>query len=140
MIKRARGESGGALVETAIAMPVILLVIFAAFQLVLLLNIKTLADHAAYEAARTAAVRKESGRAARRAKTVMRVLPYGPGFLAGPPRVKVTRDGGQVRAGVTARVLLLPFFDQVAKLGGSGGAIEVSAEAVAVAEPWSGFE
>lgn len=132
-------DNGTALVEFAIALPVIVLLLFGTFQIVLLLSIGTLLDHAAFEGARTAAVLSEPDRGIGRAKRVTAVIPRGPGFLAGDPTIKVEDVDQGALVQIEARVVLLPGIKQATQVAGSDGTVELSAAAWARREPWAGY-
>jgi hypothetical protein len=119
-------------------MPLVLLLIFGAFQIAFLAAVKILIDHAAYEAARTGAVHFEQRLVADRAMRVMEAIPRGPGFLSGDPDIELSAAGGSVRVAISAPVELLPFFRQTAVALGSGGRVDVSANVLMKKEPWLG--
>ena len=130
-------ESGSALVETAVALPVILLLIFGAFQLLLIVSVRSLFEQAAHEGGRTLAVHDDPAKAARRVERVLAAAPRGAGFLESKPRTIVKRERGVVSVAVRGELSLLPFFRQAARGLGGTGRLELSAVARARIEPWS---
>ncbi len=130
-------ESGSALVETAVAMPVILLLIFGAFQLLLIVSVSSLFEQAAYEGGRTLAVHDDPAKATRRVEKVLETIPRGAGFLASKPRVNFKHDPEVASVTVRGELSLLPFFRQVVLRLGGTGRFELSAVARARIEPWS---
>ena len=130
-------ESGSALVETAVAMPVILLLVFGAFQLLLIVSVRSLLEQAAYEGGRTLAVHDDMAKAARRVDRVMAAIPQGVGFLESKPQTNFKRERGAVSVIVRGDLSLLPFFRQAARVLGGTGRLELSAVARARIEPWS---
>lgn len=134
-----RGEAGAAAVELAVALPILLLMVFGLIQVILLVNAKTVLDHAAYEAARTGIVMTDAGKAERRALRVVQAVPRGAGFLDGKPKVRLLRKGDSVIAEVKAKILLLPFFRQASLAAKGDGTFTVTTRARRKKEPYLGY-
>jgi len=130
-------ESGSALVETAVAMPIVLLLIFGAFQLLLIVSVRSLFEQAAYEGGRTLAVHDDPAKAAGRIDRVLAAVPRGAGFLESKPQANLKRKRGVASVTVRGELSLLPFFRQAARGLGGTGRLELSAVARARIEPWS---
>ena len=130
-------ESGSALVETAVAMPIVLLLIFGAFQLLLIVSVRSLFEQAAYEGGRTLAVHDDPIKAAGRVDRVLAAVPQGAGFLESKPQANFKRKGGVASVTVRGELSLLPFFRQAVRGLGGTGRFELSVVARAPIEPWS---
>ena len=135
----SRGESGSASVEFAVALPLLLFMLFAVVQLSLAINARIIFEHAAYEAARTGGVKEDPSAAGARARRVLKVVPRGPGFLIAEPKVRINRRGGNVSVEIKGKLALLPFFRQVSLAFRGGGVFVLVARSTGKAEPYLGY-
>ncbi len=122
-------QTGSALVETAVALPIILLLVFSAFQVLFLITAGILVDQAAHEAARTAAVHDDPELPKGRAQRLLSGLPSGPGFLASAPEYEIEYGGTAVTVRVTVVISMLPFVKQAYQGAGGRGTVSISAKA-----------
>lgn len=134
-----KDDSGTAAVELAISLPLLLLLVLGLVQLVMIVNIKTVLDHAAYEAVRTQAVGIDAAVARRRFRRALATVPTGAGFLGGRPELDLRRQGDFIVAEASGRVILLPFLRQLAMVASRSDAVLVTAKAKAKAEPYLGY-
>ena len=118
-------------------MPVVLLLIFAAFQLLLIVSVRSLFEQAAHEGGRTLAVHEDPARAARRVDRVLSAIPVGAGFLESKPSTIFKRDGETASVTVRGELAFLPFFRQAARGLGGTGQVEISAVSRTRVEPWT---
>jgi len=132
-------ESGAAAVELALVLPLLLFMLFGLVQIVVLINTRTILEHAAGEAVRTAVVNDDPGKAEQRALRVSAAAPRGAGFIGGRPKVTLAREGDAVIAEVRAEVILLPFFRQVSLAAGGDGTLDLRVRARRRKEPYLGY-
>lgn len=133
------GERGAAAVELALALPLLLFLLFGLAQIVILIDTKTIFEHAAFEAARTAAVSVDSDVAKRRARRVIQAAPRGAGFRDDSAKITISEAGGSITAEVSSKIVLLPFFRQVSLAAGEGGVMTLRAKARLKKEPFLGY-
>ncbi len=126
------------MVELALALPILLLILFGVIQLLLLVNTKTIFEHAAYEGLRTAVVVKDQAVVAKRVRRVFKSVPRGAGFLRDEPKLDLRQSGEHITLSVHGRVKLLPFFNQTSMVLGGDGTVSLSAKASGRAEPYVG--
>ena len=125
--------------ELAMALPLLLFMLFGLVQVIVLIDTKTVFEDAAFEAARTGAVSADRPAAGRRALRVIQAVPRGAGFRGHTASVKLTEAGGSITAEVSSKVALLPFFRQVSLAAGGDGTLTLRARAKLKKEPFLGY-
>lgn len=120
--------AGQSLVETTIALTIVLLVVFALVHLSMLAVTRHLANFAAFSAARASvyAGAGDRGRAEEAARSILRVLPRGTEFVRLDPNVS---GRGMLRVEVLSP-FSYPLFSS-----GAGGKVTVAAEAPLYVQP-----
>lgn len=132
-------DRGTAAVELALAMPLLFVLVLGLVQLLMIVNTKTVLDHAAYEAVRTQAVGIDAAVARKRFRRILATVPIGAGFLEGRPELGLRRQGDFIVAEASGKIILLPFLRQLATVVNGSGAVLVTAKATAKAEPYLGY-
>jgi len=132
-------DRGTAALELALALPVLFILVLGLVQLVMIVNIKTVLDHAVYEALRTQAVGIDAAVARKRFRRVLATVPIGAGFLGGRPGLELSRRGDSIVAEASGKIVLLPFLRQLATVANRSGAVLVTAKAKVKAEPYLGY-
>lgn len=124
----SRGASGQSLVETTIALTIVLLVVFALIHLSMLAVTRHIANFAAFSAARASVYSGASdrGRAEQTARSILRILPRGTEFLRLDPNVPGRG---------TLRVEVLSPFSYPLFSSGASGKVTVAAEAPLYVQP-----
>jgi hypothetical protein len=125
----ASGSAAGqSLVETTIALTIVLLVVFALIHLSMLAVTRHVANFAAFSAARASVYTGagDRGRAEDSARSILRILPRGTEFLRLQPDA-----GGRG----TLRVEVLSPFSYPLFSGGAHGKVRVAAEAPLYVQP-----
>ncbi|MDP1808232.1 MAG: pilus assembly protein [Actinomycetota bacterium] len=133
---RARGAAA---VELAMALPLLLFMLFGLVQIIILIDTKTIFEHAAFEAARTGAVSADPQTAKGRALRVIQAVPRGAGFRGDAAKITLTEAGGSIIAEVSSKIALLPFFRQASLAAGGDGALTLRARAKLKKEPFLGY-
>lgn len=128
------------MVELALALPILMLILFAVIQLILLVNAKTIFEHAAYEGLRTAVVVKDKAVVFKRVRRVFKAVPRGTGFLGGEPKLAIRRGDEHITLSINGRATLLPFFRQTSMALGGDGTVSLSVKASGRPEPYIGFK
>lgn len=136
---RRSGQEGAMAVELALALPILLLIIFGIFQLVFIVNTRTILDHAAYEGMRTAIVINDRSVALRRVRQIVSASPKGSGFLVGEPKLSVEESGKRVTVIVVGKMKLLPFIRQTTAALGGSESIGITVRASGRREPYVGL-
>jgi hypothetical protein len=133
---RAASDRGTASVELALALPVLLLLVFGLIQLMLMVGTTMIMQQIAYEAVRSGAVESANQRAERLAA----VFPRSPGLLGGAVQINQERSDDRLFVEVVGELALLPFFRQASMAIGSGGTVKVGAGASGKIEPYLGYK
>ncbi len=136
---KIHSEKGSTMVELALALPILMVILFGMVQLMLLVNTKTIFEHAAYEGMRTAVVVKDKAVVAKRVRRVLKSVPRGAGFLRGKPKLFLQQSGEHIILSIEGRTTLLPFFRQTSMAFGGDGTVSLSAKASGRQEPYIGL-
>jgi hypothetical protein len=132
---RARSDKGTASVELALALPVLLLLVFGMIQVVLIVSTVVMMQQIANEAVRSGVVRSDNQRAERLAG----VFPKKPGLMGGGVKINRRESGDRLFVEAVGEVPLLPFFRQASTAIGSGGTVRVGAVSSGKIEPYLGY-